>query len=133
MDLSRKLKRLETANEDIERQLENKDNAIAALLSELASRSRTIDSIGEIENVIHEIDGRMSDRINEKSAPEKDRLARLLIGNVDGQELQFPLFKDRLTIGRTAHNDIQLKAHFISWCRVFCGYVYREARRTGRR
>ena len=114
VDLSRKLKRLEKANEDVERQLENKDNAIAALLSELASRSRTIDSIGEIENVIHEIDGRMSDRISEKSAPEKDRLARLLIGNVDGQELQFPLFKDRLTIGRTAHNDIQLKAHFIS-------------------
>lgn len=114
LDLSRKLKRLEKANEDVERQLENKDNAIAALLSELASRSRTIDSIGEIENVIHEIDGRMSDRISENSAPEKDRLARLLIGNVDGQELQFPLFKDRLTIGRTAHNDIQLKAHFIS-------------------
>ena len=56
----------------------------------------------------------MSDRIDEKAAGEKDRMARLLIGNVDGQELQFPLFKDRLTIGRTAHNDIQLKAQFIS-------------------
>jgi chromosome segregation ATPase len=113
-DLNRQLKKLVIVNEDIERQLENKDNAIAALLNELASRSRTIESIGEIENVIHEIDGRMSDRIDERSANEKDRMARLLIGNVDGQELQFPLFKDRLTIGRTAHNDIQLKAHFIS-------------------
>lgn len=113
-DLNRQMKKLNTVNEDIERQLENKDNAIAALLNELASRSRTIESIGEIENVIHEIDGRMSDRIDDRSANEKDRMARLLIGNVDGQELQFPLFKDRLTIGRTAHNDIQLKAHFIS-------------------
>ena len=113
-DLSLKLKRLQKTNEDIERQLENKGNAIAALLGEMASRSRTIDSIGEIENVIHEIDGRMSDRIEEKSSSEKDRMARLLIGNVDGQKLRFPLFKDRLTIGRTAHNDIQLKAHFIS-------------------
>lgn len=113
-DLSLKLKKLQKTNEDIERQLENKSNAIAALLSELASRSRTIDSIGEIENVIHEIDGRMSDRIEDKSSAEKDRVARLLIGNVDGQKLRFPLFKDRLTIGRTAHNDIQLKAHFIS-------------------
>jgi len=114
VELSRKLKKLEKANEDIERQLENKDNAIAALLSELASRSRTIDSIGEIENVIHEIDGRMSERIGEKSTTSKDPKARLLIGIVDGKELQFPLFKNRLTIGRTAHNDIQLKAHFIS-------------------
>jgi len=113
-DLNRQLKKLNTANEDVERKLENKDNAIAALLNELASRSRTIESIGEIENVIHEIDGRMSDRIADKSAGDKDRMARLLIGNVDGQELQFPLFKDRLTIGRTAHNDIQLKAQFIS-------------------
>ena len=113
-DLSRKVKKLEQNNEDLDRKLENKANAIAALLSELASRSRTIDSIGEIENVIHEIDGRMSDSIDESSAAEKDRMARLLIGNVDGQELRFPLFKDRLTIGRTAHNDIQLRAQFIS-------------------
>jgi chromosome segregation ATPase len=113
-DLSRKMKALQTANEDIERQLENKDNAIAALLSELGSRSRTISSTGESENVIHEIDGHISDRIGDKSSAEKDRMARLLIGNVDGQKLRFPLFKDRLTIGRTAHNDIQLKAHFIS-------------------
>ena len=67
-----------------------------------------------LTNVIHEIDGRMSERIDDRSGVEKDRMARLLIGNVDGQELQFPLFKHRLTIGRTTHNDIQLKAHFIS-------------------
>ena len=113
-DLERALKNSDQARDDAEHKLENKDNAIAALLAELASRSRTIESIGEIENVIHEIDGRMSDRIDEKAAGEKDRMARLLIGNVDGQELQFPLFKDRLTIGRTTHNDIQLKAQFIS-------------------
>ena len=113
-DLETKVKKLEKTNADIERQIENKDNAIAALLSELATRSRTIDSIGDIENVIHEIDGRMSDRLDEKPSAEKDRMARLLIGNVDGQELQFPLFKNRLTIGRTSHNDIQLKAHYIS-------------------
>lgn len=113
-ELKRQVKKLDQSNEELDRKLENKTNAIAALLAELASRSRTIDSIGEIENVIHEIDGRMSDSIDEKSATEKDRMARLLIGNVDGQELRFPLFKDRLTIGRTAHNDIQLRAQFVS-------------------
>ena len=37
-----------------------------------------------------------------------------MIGTVDNQVLQFPLFKDRLTIGRTKENDIQLKAAYIS-------------------
>jgi pSer/pThr/pTyr-binding forkhead associated (FHA) protein len=34
--------------------------------------------------------------------------------NDDGRELRFPLFKDRLTIGRTANNDIQLNVRCIS-------------------
>lgn len=112
--LSLKMKKLERANDDIERQIENKDNAIAALLNELANRSHTIDVGGETESVIHEIDGHKSASMDKKSGSARDPVARLLIGNVEGQELQFPLFKDRLTIGRTAQNDIQLKAHFIS-------------------
>jgi len=43
-----------------------------------------------------------------------DRMTRVLIGTVGGQLLQFPLFKDRLTIGRTKDNDIQLKAEYVS-------------------
>lgn len=113
-DLTRKLKHLERARADIERQLENKDSAIAALLSEAATRSHRIESSGEIEHVMHEIDGRMPDRTDENPVNEKDRVTRLLIGNVDGRELQFPLFRRRLTIGRTAHNDIQLRTEFIS-------------------
>ena len=111
-ELSRELRKLKQLNDDLEHKIANKDNSIAALLSELASRSRTIESIGEIENVIHEIDGRMSDRIDDKDAV--DRTTRLLIGSVDGQELRFPLFKDRLTVGRTSRNDIQLNAQHIS-------------------
>ncbi len=45
---------------------------------------------------------------------EKDRTARLLVGTLDGQEVRFPLFKNKLTIVRTAHNDIHLKAQYIS-------------------
>jgi len=56
----------------------------------------------------------MSERIDERSAGEKERMTRVLIGSVEGQELRFPLFKNRLTIGRTEQNDIQLKAPYIS-------------------
>ena len=60
----------------------------------------------------------MSERSHSKDLPEQraptDRISRVLIGSVDDQLLRFPLFKDRLTIGRTKDNDIQLKAEYVS-------------------
>ena len=94
--------------------LETKSEAINCLLAELAKKSQQIESIQEIESVIHDIDDRMSERIDESTHREKERVSRVLIGTVDGQELRFPLFKDRLTIGRTEQNDIQLKASYVS-------------------
>ena len=100
--------------EDAQRKVLNKDNAITALLNELASKSHAIESMGDIGDVISEIDDRMSERIEEPNKQDRERPTRLLIGVIDGQELQFPLFKERLTIGRTLQNDIQLKAQQIS-------------------
>ncbi len=112
--LRKKLRNFETQIEEYERKIGNKDNAISALLNELANKSRTLESIDEIENVIHEIDDRMSERIDDRLIADRDRPTRLLTGSIDGQELRFPLFKDRLTIGRTVQNDIQLRAQYIS-------------------
>lgn len=84
------------------------------MLSELAKKTEKIGSIEQIENVIQDMDERMSNRISERKTPEKDRITRVLIGSIEGQELRFPLFKDRLTIGRAEQNDIQLKAQYIS-------------------
>lgn len=112
--LKNRLRKIEQQIEDAQRKINNKDNAITALLSELASKSQTIDSIGEIGTVISEIETRMSERIEDSSGPDRERPTRLLIGMIDGQEVQFPLFKERLTIGRTLQNDIQLKAQCIS-------------------
>jgi pSer/pThr/pTyr-binding forkhead associated (FHA) protein len=61
---------------------------------------------------IHELDNSATEKPDDRMVG--DRITRLLIGNVEGQELRFPLFKDRLTIGRTKQNDIQLKAQYIS-------------------
>ena len=88
-------------------------------MTELTKRSESIESIGEIENVIQEIDERMSEHLDEQDLDEQDtvnreRVTRLLVGESDGQEVRFPLFKDRLTIGRTANNDIQLNEQCIS-------------------
>lgn len=92
--------------------LESKSDAIKCLLAELAKKSQLIESIGEIEEVAHDIDDRKSERIEERAG--RDRVSRVLIGKVDGQVLRFPLFKDRLTIGRTQQNDIQLNASYVS-------------------
>jgi len=97
-----------------EEQLESKNEALKCLLAELAKKSQEIESIDEIEDVIHEIDERMSNRFDDRAHKERDRVTRVLIGSVDGQELRFPLFKDRLTIGRTDQNDIKLQASCIS-------------------
>ncbi|MDH3338710.1 MAG: FHA domain-containing protein [Gammaproteobacteria bacterium] len=94
--------------------LETKSQAINCLLAELSKKSQQIESIGAIEGVIQDIDNRMSERIDDRPSTDRDRVTRVLIGSIEGQELRFPLFKDRLTIGRTEQNDIQLKASYVS-------------------
>jgi hypothetical protein len=99
---------------DLQQKLDTKNEAINCLISELAKRSQQADSHGEVEEVMRDIDQRISERIDNQSPVERDRVTRVLIGSIDNQELRFPLFKDRLTIGRTEQNDIQLKATHIS-------------------
>ncbi len=112
--LEKENRKLRSELQDNEEKLAAKSEAINCLLTELARKTQQIESIVEIEDVIQEIDGRMSDRIKDRHGADKDRVTRLLIGAVEGQELRFPLFKDRLTIGRTDQNDIQLKASYVS-------------------
>ena len=112
--LERENRKLLRDAEENKEQLESRSDAINSLLAELAKKSRQFEPIDEIESVIHEIDNRMSERIDERSGSTRDRVTRVLIGTVDGQDLRFPLFKDRLTIGRTEHNDIQLDASYVS-------------------
>ena len=112
--LQKENRELQRAIRDQQQKLDTKSEAINCLLSELAKKTQQIEAISEIEDVIHEIDDRMSERIEDHAPVEKDRVTRVLIGSIGDQELRFPLFKDRLTIGRTEQNDIQLKASFIS-------------------
>ena len=113
-ELRRKMSTLERTICDNEEKLQSKSEAINSLLAELAKKSDVSDSIEEMEETIQEIDNSMSERIVERRAPGRERVTRLLIGHIDEQELRFPLFKNRLTIGRTRDNDIQLKADYIS-------------------
>lgn len=113
-DLRKEIDRLTRAAESYEQKLNTKSEAINVLLTELAKKSEQLESIGDIEDVIHDIDDRITERIDPVPPPQAERTTRLLVGTVDGQVLRFPLFKDRLTIGRTEDNDIQLKAAYIS-------------------
>lgn len=119
-ELEKQKSTLEKTVAELEDKLETKSDAINALIAELAKKSGEIDSIGEMEDVIQEIDDRMSERFDDQvielegERTHADRTTRLLVGRIDDQLLRFPLFKDRLTIGRTQQNDIQLKAQYIS-------------------
>jgi chromosome segregation ATPase len=112
--LDRENRKLRQSIDDLESKLETKSEAVNYLLGELARKTQQVESLGEIEDVIHEIDDRVSEHIDGPIVNERDRVTRVLIGYVEGQELRFPLFKDRLTIGRTEQNDIQLKASYVS-------------------
>lgn len=113
-ELEREVSRLVEANNEFERELADKNETIRGLLDDLSSKSRQKESLKDLEAAIHELDDRVTDRVEERPAAERERLSRVLIGNVDNQELRFPLFKSRLTIGRAAQNDIQLQAAYVS-------------------
>jgi len=106
--------------QDFEEKLDARSEAINVLLTELARKNVQQESIDEIGDVISDIDVRISERFDDpddapaKPSRSQDRVARLLVGKIGDKLLRFPLFKDRLTIGRTADNDIQLNAVFIS-------------------
>jgi len=112
--LERRAQTLEQDLADRDRKIEKKDAAISALLAELSSRVRSGESLNELDQAIGEMDDRISSVEESRDVGDKDRPTRVLIGTVSGQELRFPLFKTRLTVGRTAQNDIQLPAAFIS-------------------
>jgi chromosome segregation ATPase len=110
--LERELRRARARSEDYERKLRIKDGAIADLMQELADHSSKLKFTAELENALQKIDGYKSAKAARTG--RADRITRQLIGNADGKELRFPLFRDRLSIGRTRHNDIQLDLRFVS-------------------
>ncbi len=114
-ELERELAATARRAQELEEKLDARSDAINVLLSELARKTDQMDSIGE---VISDIDGRISEQFDDEEAvdpsPRHDRVTRVLVGKVGDKLLRFPLFKDRLTIGRSDDNDIQLNAAYIS-------------------
>jgi len=125
-ELEKKVRRLTHTAEEFEQKLDTKSTAINVLLAELAKKTEQMDSIGEIEDVVQELDDRMSGHFDDSTdhgakSPtavsannDRERTTRVLVGNIGEQKLRFPLFKKRLTIGRTEENDIQLKETYVS-------------------
>lgn len=109
--------RLKLQLEDSKQKLEHKDAALKALLAEFASKPKlaagTDEAAGEreAEEAVRRWPARKTE---DAGGADRDRVTRLLVGTIDGQKLRFPLFKDKLTIGRTGHNDIQIRAQYIS-------------------
>jgi predicted nucleic acid-binding Zn-ribbon protein len=113
-ELNRELQKIRRNADDLERNLRNKDSVITELMQELAGRSDSIELKDDSGGGLQKIDGFKAETDEEQPLSDRDRVARQLIGNADGQELRFPLFKNRLTIGRTSNNDIQLNMQYIS-------------------
>jgi len=114
-ELGDEIQRLKKKVKSSKRKLDIKDGAISDLMKELSGQGGNIEFGGNADNVLQGIDGfRDDDSGSHPVVKDRERTTRLLIGNADGRELRFPLFKDRLSIGRTTHNDIQLNMQFVS-------------------
>jgi hypothetical protein len=115
-DLEESNQRLRRETAALREKLQTKSEAINCLLAELANSPQSTDSVAEIAEAIPvlDVDEHLFERNEDRGIAERDRVTRLLTGHIDGQKLRFPLFKDRLTIGRTRQNDIQLKAKHVS-------------------
>ena len=119
-DLEGELATAQRAADDYEQKLEARSDAINVLLKELARKSEQSASLDDIGDVISDIDERISEQYEEPGAeahlPPRaaERTTRMLVGKIGEKLLRFPLFKDRLTIGRTPENDIHLNAPYIS-------------------
>ncbi len=110
-------KELRTARERIEHmeeQLDTKNDAINCLLAELAAKRAEVPAEPDADVLVEEIDAYGDHSDVPVPVADSDRVRRFLNGEIDGQEVQFPLFKGRVTIGRTQVNDIQLSADYIS-------------------
>ena len=101
-------------NAEFKRVLSARNAAIAELPGQISGNSRQDESARELAAAIEELDVCMSEHLVPKAGRDRHRMSRVLIGSFDNQELRFPLFKKRLTIGRTEQNDIQLQAPHIS-------------------
>ncbi|MEM8684314.1 MAG: FHA domain-containing protein [Pseudomonadota bacterium] len=112
--LEKELRKAGDRIEHVEEQLDTKNDAINCLLAELAAKRAETPPEPESDVLVEEIDtyGDVSDL--PVLSTDGDRVRRFLNGEIDGQEVQFPLFKGRVTIGRTQVNDIQLTADYIS-------------------
>ncbi|MEJ2256227.1 MAG: FHA domain-containing protein [Woeseiaceae bacterium] len=119
-ELESELEKTSRRAQDLEEKLDARSNAINVLLTELARKADQIESIDGLGEAISDLDLRMSEQFEEANDPplqaprSTDRVTRVLLGKIGDKLLRFPLFKDRLTIGRSADNDIQLNAPFIS-------------------
>lgn len=118
-ELEKALAKARLEARELEEKLEARSQAINVLLGELARKSEQMESVGEISDAVSDIGGRLSEQFEESDQPPRleraqERVTRVLVGKIGDKLLRFPLFKDRLTIGRTANNDIQLNAPFIS-------------------
>ena len=98
-ELETELARMTELNAGNEAKLASKTEALAALIAEVSKQPPP---------------EAVEDSPPAPEAAPRDRVNRMLIGRIDNQELRFPLFKKRLTIGRTQHNDIQLNVPYIS-------------------
>ena len=121
-----KCKKLARQKADFKEQIDAKNKAIYALLNQLAPKSSADKNDPESDGTVQVIDyslyGPLRDESDDNISMEPEDMSdtandlrrRELVGRIDGSRMCFSITKDRLTIGRTFENDIQLTPSYFS-------------------
>jgi hypothetical protein len=121
--LKTKCKKLARQKAEQKEQIDAKNKAIHGLLSQLAPNTAPDKNDPDLDGTVQIIDYSLyeplRDKLDEKESVQPEFMTdelreRELVGSIDGSTMRFSLAKERLTIGRTTENDIQLTPSYIS-------------------
>ncbi len=118
---------LRTASDEETAAVRERDQALSTLAqleeklahaqAELVARDQTIASIRRNVNKLDEIEASVRDldfKMSREMGRDSDAPQAMLVGRVNKEVRRFELFGDRVTIGRTRANNIQIPAAYVS-------------------
>jgi chromosome segregation ATPase len=112
---------LQASNSELAEESELRQEAIAGLQAELMDKLETIDTLSrdaeqlaQLEARIRSLDDRLA-QAHDREAPSRQHpVTRVMVTVNSDRAVKYPLYKDTMTIGRSADSDIRIRRQYIS-------------------
>lgn len=123
-ELQAQMQGFEAQREVMNAEIDEQRETIAALESELKTKTATIanigrdlDKLGDLEARIQRLDAMMAMTTDPVSKDEEStQITRVMVAINGERAVKYPLYKSLMTIGRGPDSDIQIRRQYISRC-----------------